>query len=67
MASNVTFELPTKTLGKSPVEFVVKINDEKFGTLRVSQGAVRWTPKGAKAPIKKRWVKFDALMKGEGK
>ena len=46
MASNVTFELPTKTLGKSPVEFVVKINDEKFGTLRVSQGLCAGPPKG---------------------
>ena len=40
MAHNVTFSVPARSLGKSDIEFVVRRNSEKFGTLRISNGSL---------------------------
>ena len=59
----VTFELPTRKLGRSDVKFPVKRDGEMFGTLAVSHGAVVWFPKGVSYGHKATWRRFNALMK----
>jgi hypothetical protein len=62
MAHDVTFRVPPRTLGKSDVEFVVKRNGEKFGTLRISKGSPVWFPRNGAKRRKVGWRRFDASM-----
>lgn len=49
-------------LTKADVEFKVFRDDEVFGTLYVSRGAIVWKPKSGKKNFKVDWSKFDTLM-----
>lgn len=49
-------------LTKADVEFKVFRDDEVFGTLYVSRGAIVWKPKSGKKNFKVDWAKFDTLM-----
>lgn len=44
MIHEVTFDLPTRDLGKSDIHFTVKIDGSIFGKLEVSKGALVWYP-----------------------
>ncbi len=62
MAHDVTFSVPPRTLGKTDIEFVVKRDGEKFGTLRVSKGALVWFPRNGVKGRKVGWTRFAAFM-----
>lgn len=62
MAHDVRFSVPPRTLGKSDIEFVVRRNGEKFGTLRVSKGSLVWFPRKGVKGRKVSWRRFDAFM-----
>ncbi|MBV6522495.1 MAG: hypothetical protein MNPFHGCM_02643 [Gemmatimonadaceae bacterium] len=66
MAHDVSFEIPTRDLGKADVTFHVKKNLAKLGTLAVSKGAVVWFPKDHSYGYKMDWTAFDALMRQHG-
>lgn len=40
MASNVTFTVSTRPVGKADISFVAKTSDGVLGTLNVSEGAL---------------------------
>ena len=42
MAHDARFSVPERPLAHADIEFNVFQNGEKFGTLRVSKGAVVW-------------------------
>jgi len=62
----VDFELPKRELGNSNIEFKVRRDGAHLGTLRVSKGAVVWTPANHEFSYKLDWAKFSDLMKQEG-
>lgn len=62
MANHVTFSVPPRALGRSDIEFVVKRDGEKFGTLRISKGSLVWFPRNGVKGRKARWRQFDAFM-----
>ncbi len=45
MKHEVTFDIPTRELGKADTHFTVKQNGEGLGKLEVSRGAFVWYPK----------------------
>ena len=59
----VTFQSPSRKLGRSDVQFEVRSDGEMLGTLTVSNGSVVWFPKGVSYGHKATWKKFDELMK----
>jgi len=63
----VTFKVPASELGKTDIEFVVKQNREKFGTLRVSKGALVWYPRNGVKGRKVTWTAFDDFMRKKPK
>ena len=62
MAHHVTFSVPPRTLGKSDIEFVVRRDGEKFGTLRISKGSLVWFPRNGVLGRKVGWPRFDTFM-----
>ena len=62
MAHDVTFSVPQRLLGKSDIEFVVREDGEKFGTLRISKGSLVWFPRNGVKGRKIGWGRFDAFM-----
>ncbi len=63
MAHNVSFSVPSRPLGKSDVEFIVKNNETTLGTLKISNGSIVWFPTGTTYGHRMRWAKFDQMMK----
>lgn len=64
----VSFAIPQKFVLAKDVEFEIKSNGKKLGTLLLSKGNVEWIP--ANNSVKKRrltWEKFAALLETEGK
>lgn len=66
MAHEVSFDIPTRDLGKADVEFHVKKDGAKLGTLKVSKGAVVWFPKDTTYGYKIRWEDFGKMMVDNG-
>jgi hypothetical protein len=65
---DVAFAIPQKFVLSKDVEFNVKSNGAKLGTLLVSQGNIEWVP--ASNTVKKyrlSWEAFDDLMQSRGK
>jgi len=65
---DVSISIPQKLVLAKDVEFEIKSDGARLGTLMVSKGNIEWRP--AKASVNKRrlsWEKFAALMEGEGK
>ncbi len=62
MAHDVTFAAPARTLGKTDIEFVVKGDGEKFGTLRISKRSLVWFPRNGAKGRKSSWAAFDSFM-----
>ena len=65
MAHDVKFEIPSRSLGRTDVKFVVKKDRLVVGTLAVSNGSLVWFPRGTSYGCKMGWAKFDRLMKVE--
>lgn len=63
MRHEVTFDLPTRDLGKSDVHFRVKVDGSVLGKLEISKGALVWYPKDKTYGHKITWSKFDEEMK----
>lgn len=59
---DVSFEIPTRKLGKSDVTFQVKADGALIGTLTVSNGSVVWFPRGTSYGCKMGWKRFDKVM-----
>ena len=66
MAHKVTFNVPTRELGREDIVFVVLKDERRFGTLLVSKGAVEWRPTNKKYRRKISWDRFDQLMREIG-
>lgn len=67
MKHSVRFSIPERELGNANIEFDVKKNGKKFGTLKISKGSVVWVPEDNSYGYKLNWLKFDGLMTKEGK
>lgn len=53
----------TKVVLHADVVFDIRSDEEKLGTLRISQGTIDWSPTNAKIPVKLSWEQFDRLMR----
>jgi hypothetical protein len=62
MAHEVTFTIPSRTLGRSDVEFHVYTDEEMLGTLKVSKGTLVWFPANTIYGYRIGWKRFDKLM-----
>ena len=60
---DVRFSLPERELGKADIEFIVKKNGKRFGTMRVSKGSIVWFPKDTSYGHKAFWKEFDEFMR----
>ena len=60
---NVFFNLPARELGNSDIVIEVFSDEEKFGTITISKGALEWYPANAKKPYKLGWLRFDRAVK----
>jgi hypothetical protein len=60
---NVFFNLPARELGNSDIILEIFSNEEKFGTITISKGALEWYPANAKKPYKLGWFRFDRIIK----
>ncbi|MGA8278102.1 MAG: hypothetical protein WB784_07910 [Rhodanobacteraceae bacterium] len=67
MAHKVTFRVPERALGREDIEFVVKKDGVRFGTLLVSKGAVEWRPTNKVYRRRLSWDRFDQLMCASGR
>jgi len=63
----VYFNLPPRELGNSDIIIQVFSDEEKFGTVTISKGALEWYPANAKNPYKMGWVRFDRAIKAHFK
>lgn len=63
MAHEVWFYIPERKLGKADIEFYVRRDDQRLGTLKISKGSLVWFPKDAKVGYKAFWDEFDEFMR----
>ena len=63
MAHDVEFSIPTQSLGKSDVEFVVRKDEELLGTLKISNGSIVWFDPKTVYGQKINWSKLAMLIK----
>lgn len=64
---DVAFAIPQKLVLSKDVEFNVKSDGAKLGTLLVSKGNIEWVP--ASNTVKKyrlSWEAFDVMMQSRG-
>ena len=64
---SVTFTLPERRLGNSDIEFIVRSDDVRLGTLKVSKGALVWSPANKKRGYELGWTDFDRVMQERGR
>lgn len=67
-AHEIQFQIPAKQVLKKDVEFDIKSDGKKLGTLLVSQGNIEWVP--ANNSVKKKrlsWERFAEIMEERGK
>ena len=62
MARDVWFSVPSRTLGRSDVEFQVWTDGEMHGTLKVSKGSLVWFPSKTQYGYRMGWGKFHDVM-----
>jgi hypothetical protein len=63
MKHEVTFDIPSRDLGRADIHFRVKINGATFGKLEISNGSLVWYPKDLTYGHKISWSQFDADAK----
>ena len=61
----IDMDIRDMEVGSKDVVFMVYQDGEKFGELRLSQGAVVWRGRYDRIGRKMRWPKFDRLMQSE--
>ena len=64
---DVSFEIPQKFVLAKDVQFEIKSDGSKLGTLLISKGNIEWIP--ANNSVKKcrlSWEKFAAMMERDG-
>jgi hypothetical protein len=66
MAHEVQFAVPSRPVGNADIEFSVKKDGKKFGTLCVSKGSIVWVEADHTYGSKIGWSKFSDLMKEHG-
>jgi len=59
----VNFNVPDRPLAHADVIFTVYEDDDKFGELRVSKGAVVWFPANKVRGYRMTWKQLDRLAK----
>ena len=59
---DVSFNIPQRSLGKTDIEFIVRVDGEAFGKLAVSNGSLVWFPRLSRKGRKMSWKRFDELM-----
>ena len=64
---DVKFAIPERELGKADIEFKIKKDGKRFGTLRVSKGSIVWFPKDKSYGHKTSWDALDDFMKGQAR
>ncbi|MBN2579358.1 MAG: hypothetical protein JXB10_10235 [Pirellulales bacterium] len=57
----LTVKMPERKIERADVEFGVKVNGKKIGTLKVSQGGIEWK-KGKQKGIHRKWTEFDTIL-----
>lgn len=62
MAHDVYFSIPSRTLGRSDVEFQIYSDHKMLGTLKVSKGSIVWFPANTTYGCRMEWGKFDRMM-----
>jgi hypothetical protein len=60
---NVYFNLPSRQLENSDLIIEVFTEDEKFGTITISKGAIEWFPRKFKKPFRLSWEQFDKAIR----
>jgi hypothetical protein len=66
MAHEVKFAVPARPVGNADIEFSVTKDGKKFGTLRVSKGAVVWVKADHTYGSKMNWSQFSDVMHEHG-
>jgi hypothetical protein len=66
MKHEVKFSIPERELGKADIEFHIKKDGQKFGTLKVSKGSVVWVPRDNTYGFRLGWKYFDEMMQQNG-
>lgn len=64
---DVKFVVPERPLGNVDIEFEVKKDTKKAGTLKVSKGGVEWLPKDHTYGYHLSWQQVDQLAREYGK
>ncbi len=59
---DVTFDIPQRRLGKTDINFEVKVDGELFGKLAISNGSLVWFPRNSRNGLKMGWKRFDEVM-----
>ncbi|AOZ52394.1 hypothetical protein [Chromobacterium vaccinii] len=68
MAHEVTLNLSEKIILHKDVEFEIKLDGAKLGTLLISKGNIEWLPSGNSINKKQMtWRRFSEIMEQEGK
>ena len=62
MAHNVSFSVPSRSLGRANVEFQVWEDGEMHGTLQVSKGTLVWFPSKTRYGYRMGWGRFHDIM-----
>jgi len=64
---DITFTIPQKVVLAKDIEFEVKSNSKKIGTLLISKGNIEWVPANNKINKQRlTWEKFAKVMNGVG-
>jgi hypothetical protein len=62
----VNFNVPSRPLSFADIIFTVQEDDEKFGELRISKGAIVWFPRNKQIGYRMSWKKLDLLFQEAG-
>ena len=62
MAHKVEVKVPYSEVGKTDVIFIIRDDNSKIGTLKISKGGVVWASKSKKYGNMIPWKKFDRVM-----
>jgi hypothetical protein len=62
MKHDVTFNIPTRSLGNADIEFFVFRKGEMFGKLAVSKGSIVWFQRNKVWGHKANWEDLDKYM-----
>ncbi len=63
----VTFTLPERELGKADVDFSVKRDGVKVGTLRISKGGLEWVPRDHEKGHHISWLTLQEFAESNGR